>query len=177
MLWTWVVSNIHSVVYPHASFKWLKGCSWLFQGAMMALNGSFDKPWHCLSLIRHPILSWQLARKLSAPQKWGILQIPWRAIPGPQDGSEWFNLLTMMLSCHSSHNWQLPSCAQNFYPRYMRDPPYIFKDAVNGLFQGAATTFNGWIDTPWLCIVLRWLSFHSWQLPILAKPVFPFRHL
>ena len=78
---------------------------------------------------------------------------------------------------HSSHNWQLPSCAQNFFPRYMRDPPYIFKDAVNGLFQGATTTLNGWIDTPWLCIVLRWLSFHSWQLPILAKPVFPFRHL
>ena len=79
----------------------------LLQGAMMAMNGSTDIPWHCLALIWHPI-----------------------------------------------RRWQLPTQVHALYPQKMMYPSNVFKDAVDGLFQGA---WRHWmVQITYLDIVLPW---------------------
>ena len=56
-----IVANLGTNCLPLLgdwSFKYLQRCSWrAVLGAMTALNGSKDIPWHCFALIQPPIFS------------------------------------------------------------------------------------------------------------------------
>ena len=81
----------------------------LFQGAVTALNGSNNIPWHYSALIWHPILSWHLPTRPKAvyPSRWWSFQCiqrcSWRALPGCHDSFEWHTLTWSCLNktCHS----------------------------------------------------------------------------
>ena len=43
---------------------------------------------------------------------------------------------------------QLPTDVHAVYPKWMKDPSSDFKDAFDGLFQGAMAALNGSNDMP-----------------------------
>ena len=61
------------------SIKCLQRCSWrAVPGAMTALNGSNDRPWHCLNMTSHfqlTITNLRASCLESTPKRWGILEM------------------------------------------------------------------------------------------------------
>ena len=100
----------------------------LFQGAMIALNGWNNRPWHCLALTWHPILSWHLPTRAHAVYhwyRWWILQISSRMefyglFQGAMMALNGYNdmpLHYLALVWHPILSWQLTTCTQTAYPQ------------------------------------------------------------
>ena len=182
-IFSWQLPTCEQAVYPQK----MKDPLNVFKDAV---DGLFQVPWRLwrvqmtdIALSWQPTFNWLLATCVQAvhsQQKRDPSNIFKDAVDGlfqpimmGLNGSNkvpWQSLPFIWLSFLS---WQLPSRAQAVYPWYMQDPSNIFKDAVDGLFQGAMTALNGSDDTRWLWLALIWHHVVRWQLPTRAEAVYP----
>ena len=95
----------------------------------------------------------------------GCYRVPWR-----------FWMVQMTISClNMTSHFQLTiaNWGANCLPQKMKDPPKVFKDAVDRWFQGALIFLNGSNAIPYCCLALIWHPNLSWQLQTWAEAVPP----